>query len=556
MPFFDIINIGENMRKIIIILLVICLLAGCHDLEPQQASRHVEISQASYDITLLLENASISAIKVENYQGNVDDQEAIAKIIEDIIGSQTINVSAIAGHEEVSQSIMDNVALLLDELAIDPSLFINAEHVVDEKEKEHSYDDIVVGAGVAGLSAAIRLAQKGHKVLLLEKMPYAGGATYLSGGEIAVPMLDNESLDPQAAFLQDMYAGSSYTADLAKLEKIAYNMDEVYQWLQEDIDVEFHDVPYGVNEHSVDRINLPLERGKGLIEKMLAKANALKVDIIYNSEATSLLYANERVQGVNVLNAKEEKATYLAKDKVVLATGGFAYNKELLLANNTQWENLAELNSTVPSGSTGDGILMGMAVGADVIDMDKIQIYPFTNPATGVNHYLDNVRTLNGAIWVNKDGERFVDEQASRQVLSQAILKQPEQTVYQVFNQRIYDATLGFSHIQETYEAALEQGVLFYCEELSACCLAAGISQKLVEEYTESGPYYVLLGKPSIHYTMGGLKTNERSQVLDKKGEVIVGLYAIGEVVGGTFGENRLGATSIDDALVNGYMIE
>ncbi|MCI5774549.1 MAG: FAD-dependent oxidoreductase [Erysipelotrichaceae bacterium] len=544
------------MRKIIIILLVICLLAGCHDLEPQQASRHVEISQASYDITLLLENASISAIKVENYQGNVDDQEAIAKIIEDIIGSQTINVSAIAGHEEVSQSIMDNVALLLDELAIDPSLFINAEHVVDEKEKEHSYDDIVVGAGVAGLSAAIRLAQKGHKVLLLEKMPYAGGATYLSGGEIAVPMLDNESLDPQAAFLQDMYAGSSYTADLAKLEKIAYNMDEVYQWLQEDIDVEFHDVPYGVNEHSVDRINLPLERGKGLIEKMLAKANALKVDIIYNSEATSLLYANERVQGVNVLNAKEEKATYLAKDKVVLATGGFAYNKELLLANNTQWENLAELNSTVPSGSTGDGILMGMAVGADVIDMDKIQIYPFTNPATGVNHYLDNVRTLNGAIWVNKDGERFVDEQASRQVLSQAILKQPEQTVYQVFNQRIYDATLGFSHIQETYEAALEQGVLFYCEELSACCLAAGISQKLVEEYTESGPYYVLLGKPSIHYTMGGLKTNERSQVLDKKGEVIVGLYAIGEVVGGTFGENRLGATSIDDALVNGYMIE
>lgn len=544
------------MRKMLIIIMLVCLLVGCSFNEMTNAKMHVEDSSISYDVTLIMENASISNIVIDNFEGNAQQKDAIEQVIEDIIGTQTINVKTVSGYEDISNSIMNSVEMLLEKMNVDASLFINQENIETIMENEHIYDDIVIGAGVAGLSAAISLAQRGHDILLLEKMPYAGGATYLSGGEIAVPLLDEVSEDPQEVFLQDMYIGSNYTGDYDKLKKIAYNMDEVYQWLQDDIKVSFHDEPYTVNEHSAARINLPVERGKGLIDKLLLKVNELGIDILYNNEATSLIKENNKVVGVNVLSNKDENKQYRAKNKVILATGGFAYNKELLMKYNQTWENISELTSTVPSGSNGDGILMGIEVGAAITDMDKIQIFPFTNPATGVNHYLENVRTLHGAILVNKEGERFVDEQASRTVLSQEILKQTAQTVFQVFNQEIYDETLSFSYAKETYDLAKEQGVLFSCDELEQCCLEAGIAKKLIDVYTADGPYYVLLGKPSVHYTMGGLVTDEHSRVLDDQGKPIDGLYAIGEVVGGTFGQNRLGATSIDDALVNGYMIE
>lgn len=543
------------MRRISVLLLLLTLLFGCSAPLNKQASRHIEDGQLSYDISLVMENASISEIVLDNYYDSNKNEEAAQQIIMDIIGTQTVNVAPIEGSETISLSIINSVKLLLQDMGIDDSLFIDqkVDETIDVKQQ---YDSIVIGSGVAGLSAAIRLAENGNDVLILEKMPYAGGATYLSGGEIAVPMLDTSSDDPEYAFLMDMYNGSNQTADFEKLEKIAYNIDEVFLWLKNDVGVEFHEEPYLVNEHSVARVNLPVERGKGLVDKLVERCEQVGVDIRYNNEAISLVEGEDGIIGVNTLDNNEDNRQYIANDKVIIATGGFAYNKQLLIENNTQWTNLENLNSTVPSGSTGDGILMGMEVGAATVDMDNIQIFPFTNPATGVNHYLENVRTNLGAIFVNKQGERFVEEQSNRIVLSQKILEQTDQMVYQVFNQEIYDATLSFSYAKETYDTALEQGVLFSCDTLEACCSEVGIDKNLIDTYTVDGPYYVLVGKPSIHYTMGGLVTNIDSQVIDTNGEVINGLYAIGEVVGGTFGENRIGASSIDDALVNGYMIE
>ena len=545
------------MRKAGITAAVICfLLSACHSEPVDFLTRKVDEKLFSYEISLRMENASIAEVKISDFKTEYDkNREAVAYFEEAIVNSQYINVDSYAGATKTSESIKSNLLEMLDEMKIDRDHFINKSKLDDLEVNEEVYDEVIVGAGLSGLTAAARMAQQGKNVVVVEKMPFAGGAGYLSGGEMSVPMLDKQSADPVNAFYKDMMEGSNHTGDPHKLFRIASGMDEVYTWLKEDVGIEFHEEPYEVQGHSAPRIDLPKQLGKGLIDGLVKECEKNGVTILYNVEALSLIDEEGKVTGINTLSNKNEIINIYSEDKVILATGGFAYNKILLGKYNKQWDHLDKLTTTVPEGSTGDGIIMAQNIGADVVDMDKIQLFPFTNPATGVNHYIEGNRTVLGAIFVNKEGERFVDEHANREVLATEFLKQTDQTVYQIFNHELLLKTMSFSKARKTYEEEYDQGVLFTADTLEDLCHKAGIGQAFIEDYDCEGPYYAIVGTPSIHYTMGGLKTSLQAEVLDVHGKVIPGLYAIGETTGGTFGENRLGATSIPDGLVNGYLI-
>ena len=222
-------------------------------------------------------------------------------------------------------------------------------------------------------------------------------------------------------------------------------------------------------------------------------------------------------------------------------------------------------------GATGDGITMGEAAGANLIDMQYIQTYPVCDPETGSLLYVGDVRLESRAIMVNKEGDRFVEELDRRDVLSNAIVEQTDGKAYMLFNQANADETGLLVTHEDEYENLEARKVIVKGDTLEAVGEPFGVDAaelaKTVEKWNqyckdgndpdfnfrgdfnaiEGGPYYLMAYKPAVHYTMGGLHINTDAQVLDDADAPIPGLYAAGEVAGHKMGTNRLGSCSMSD---------
>ena len=263
-----------------------------------------------------------------------------------------------------------------------------------------------------------------------------------------------------------------------------------------------------------------------------------------------------------------EESTVACK-AVVMASGGFGSNIEMRVKYNPAMDD--KILSTDSVGVTGDGITMGEAAGANLIDMEYIQTYPVCDPSTGALLYVGDVRLEYQAIMVNKEGDRFVEELDRRDVISNAITKQSDGKGYLLFNQKGADETgLLVTHADE-YENILARKVIAKGDTLDDVCSQMGVDaaelQKTIDTWNqyckdgkdpefnyrgtmnpiEEGPYYLMACKPAVHYTMGGLHINTDAQVLDQTGAPIPGFYAAGEVAGHKMGTNRLGSCSMTD---------
>ena len=262
-----------------------------------------------------------------------------------------------------------------------------------------------------------------------------------------------------------------------------------------------------------------------------------------------------------------------AKKGVVIATGGFAANVEMREKANPFYG--AGFKTTNMPGATGDGIEMGVKAGGEAINMGLIQTYPMCDPITGAIELIDDAR-FEGAILVNQEGKRFVEELERRDVMSKAILEQTGKYCYALFNQAIEEKSHAITHHQDEVEVFTKFGILHKAETLEDAAaffkipaenLKATVAR--VNEFAKTGkdldfnyrgrfvdlstgPYWIYRGVPSCHHTMGGLRINEKAQVLDKAGEAIPGLYAAGEVTGSTHGTNRLGSNAYTDIIVFG----
>ena len=415
---------------------------------------------------------------------------------------------------------------------------------------------------------------------MIEKLGITGGDTILSGGAISVPnnyFQRRDGIEDSVEKLaEDMLVGGDNIGDPELVQVIAEGAYDAMEWLTFEADVAWQPYQQFFGGHSVARSLVPYgQEGSEIIVKLDKRCKEVDgLTIVRNMKAEELVVESGVVTGVKATHTLSgDPYTFKAKH-VILATGGFGSNVEMRVKYNPKMDE--SILSTDSVGATGDGISMAEAIGANLIDMQYIQTYPTCDVETGGLLYTGNMRLNQNAICVNKEGKRYVEELERRDVISEATTQQTDGVGYMVFTQEQVDKTGVFNANKSEVENLLAREKMVKGDTLEEACKPFGIDaaelQKTIDTWNgycaagkdddfnyrgtlnpiNEGPYYVIVFKPSVHYTMGGLHINPQAQVLDDAGEPISGLMAIGEVAGHKMGDNRLGSCSIADAFVFG----
>ena len=463
---------------------------------------------------------------------------AIEMVGDRIMEAQDTDVDTISGATVTSMAVVTAASTALGEAATDvpkPEKE-ETEEPVEKTAEELDADIVIVGAGGAGMTAAIKATEAGKKVLLVEKMPYAGGnTTRATGGMNAAETHYQKEQgidDTVEQYVKDTMEGGHNLNDPALVQALAEGSAPAIDWL--------------------DSIGAQLPKIAFTGGSTNARAHAPE-----DGSAVGIYL-------VSAFKKQLEEKNIPAK-AVILATGGFGGNEQMIVENNPA---LAGYVSTNAPGATGDGIKMAQAVGADVVDMDQIQLHPTVEQRTRM--LITEAVRGNGAILVNKEGKRFVNEMETRDFVSAAEIKQTDGCAYVIFDQNLRDnvaavekyfgigiVTEGATIEDLAGEIGLDPAVL---SKTLADWNKAVANQKdpefgrttAMDADLSTAPYYAILIAPGIHHTMGGLKIDVNGEVLNTKGKAIPGLFAAGEVTGGVHGGNRLGGNAVADVVVFG----
>ncbi len=454
------------------------------------------------------------------------------------------------------------------------------EKIVEDKKKlskNNNFDVVIVGAGGAGLAAAVTAANGGAKVVVLEKMAAVGGNTLVSMGGVNIPGNDAQGIkeisDTPELYFEDGLKGGDGENNKELFKILSENALPTYKWLQEEVGVEFKEgelLHFG--GHTVPRA--AVFKGKyavELITKLKKKALDLGVEIRAGVKVDELILEDNKVVGVEATE-ENTKVKYSASKGVILASGGFSGNVEMRKKYNPELDE--RYKTTNQSGITGDGHVMSEKVGADFVHMSYIQTFPIADPTTGALSHVGGSR-FDGAILINKSGKRFVEELERRDVVSSAILSQEGGKGYLVWGAEV-EAIANRTTANKNEVERLKRAGLFASGSLEECSEVIGVDlaelKKTLETYNsfvksgedkefnrrgnlvniEEGPFYIQGVAPAVHHTMGGLRIDKTNKVINKDNEIIKGLFAAGEIVGGIHGTNRLGGNAITDILVFG----
>ncbi|MDF2892389.1 MAG: fumarate reductase/succinate dehydrogenase flavoprotein domain protein [Clostridia bacterium] len=430
----------------------------------------------------------------------------------------------------------------------------NTEDTAKEASKPQEaitkeYDVVVVGAGAAGLAAAIEAAEQGAKVAVLEKMPMVGGSTVLSGGivygtgsELHKKAGVEDSVEELVKYWSERAEGQN---DIEQLTFVAERSGQTIDWLVK-LGVQFGN-PAPTGTSPVPRAVTSTEHGAGIIKPLKTYAESKNVEFFMQTEAKDLITNDKgEVVGVKAVDKEKNDISFMSK-AVVLATGGFDRNPELVKKYATVAEGQSSFAGT---GNSGDGLIMAEKLNADVVTHGGVIGF---RTVEGEPAYTTDVCML---MWmpylsVNKQGQRFVNEAIDYPLFYEELVKQEDKVSYLIFDGNTYNPTL---------DKAVEKGSAFVADSLEELAQKAGINAEglnaTVKEYNEmvktgkdtkfgkdltghaaieKPKYYALKVVPAILGTMTGVKTNLDTQVIDKSGNVISGLYAAGEVANGDF---------------------
>jgi fumarate reductase flavoprotein subunit len=440
-------------------------------------------------------------------------------------------------------------------------------------------DLIIVGGGAAGFAAAHAATQAGANVLLLEKLAEAGGSSALSGGCLAfagTPLQTAAGIEDSAELLfSDLREVGKMENDEALVRTYADHQLDTYEWLVE-AGVVFSPVVEAASGQSAPRSHNvdPAD----LVRQLHANATATgKLDYRPNNAAAKLHKDKEgRVVGV----VDSAGATHVSKRGVLLASGGFCKNPELVHAFAPQYD---EAIFVAGAGSTGDGLRMAWKLGADLRDMAYIKGTYGKHPTDETNnHSLQAV--YKGAIAVNQNGRRYVNESLSYKLLGDACMLQPWHSTYQILDQDIFDTGDNRVRILD-FGRRLEEGLFVVADNLADLAMQLEIPPDALIEtvnryngFVESGedldfgrtnlvhhhgalrkiakaPFYAYPSTAVVFGTYCGLRVDSSGRVIDVDGEVIAGLYAAGEVVGGFHGAAYMTGSALGKAIVFGRLI-
>lgn len=533
------------------------------------------------DVNVTLKDGVLEAIEVTGHHESGIISDTMGMLAEEMIARNTIDVDSISGATLTSSGFKQAVRSALKEAGVE-KLDAKEQAAHTAEKVEETYDVVVVGAGGAGLVAAITAAETGAKVAVVEKLRVAAGNTLLSGAEYAAPanwLQKEQNIEDSAEALEaDMLKGGDNEADPALVKILAEQATAGAEWLRDDVKVEWTDELMRFGGHSVTRSLVPLgASGVEPMSKLLAKAKELGVTVIYDTTAKKLLVDDKgAVVGVEAENTRGNGDTYTlnANKGVVLATGGFGSNIEMRKKYNPEMDE--KYQSTDSVADTGDGLIMAEEIGADLRDMSYIQTYPICDTVSGALLYVDDARLYGFTILVNAEGKRFVNELGRRDVLSHAILAQTGGVCYEVMDQSAFEeAKIMENHGGEVAYLTANNG-LVKADTLEETAKLMGVDptqlvetvkqynsyvdaqhdaefeRKAMNKKIENGPFYLVKATPAVHHTMGGVAINTEAQVLRPDGTVIPNLYAAGEVTGDIHGTNRLGSCALADLTVFG----
>jgi urocanate reductase len=538
------------------------------------------------------ENGAVTAIEVtKNGDTAGISDPAVAQIPGLIVEQQTANVDAVAGATKTSDAIMAAVLDAVTKAGLDTVKWSTKVETVVEKAEDVTIETeiVVIGGGGAGLAAAVQANQLGSKVLVLEKMGKVGGNTILAGGALnAVNDRSEQAIaynDSVEWHYTQTLSGGDYQGDPVLVHTLVSNAWDGVQWLM-DLGMEFQDETAGlftVTGGLWPRAHKPVEPlGTGFFKTYMNYIDSHdNVDVMLNTRATEILVdENGKACGVVATGETGNTVTVKASKGVVVATGGFAANVELRSAYNTQWADLGDsIKSTNHAGATGDGIKMLQKLGADFVQMGNIQLLPLGDPVTGslsgnIEHDVET------RIFINKEGNRFVNEGGRRDDMTNALFAQTDAYMWVVMDSDTYPTGDERNNFGETANQLVEAGRAVKADTLEelaekmnvpADTLIAAVTEfnrhaeggdlagtpdefgrTLYKTPIDTAPFYAAARIPTVHHTMGGVRINVNAQVLDENGNVIPGLYAAGEVTGGIHGANRLGGNALTDTVVFG----
>lgn len=585
------------MKRILSILLALTLIlgmTGCSQVQTpkaeQEQSKEVKLD-GTYEgtgigrggnivVELTISNNKISGVDVKEHHESEGLSEAMNIMAEAMITTNSIDVDAVSGATLTSAGFRTAVKDAFSKTGADSSALVSTGNVETEKrDLEYTADVIVIGAGGAGLTAAITAADNGASVIVLEKMPIQGGNTLISGGEYAAPgnwIQTEEGIeDNKEQFYNDILKGGDNENDPKLVKVLAENALAGATWLKDYIGMEFEDHMLFFGGHSVERSLVPKNAtGYEMISKLTKKLDEKNIPFHKNTAATELVQNQDgRVTGVKAQYG-DQTITYNANKAVILATGGFGANLDMRIKYNEAMNE--KILSTNTVGSTGDGLMMAEKIGAQLTDMGYIQTYPTCDTQSGALLYVGDVRMEGRSILVNKEGRRFVEELERRDVISNAVIEQTGGVSYMFWDEAaMVDTGMNITHEAE-YNGLILRKQLVKADTIEEAAaffeIDAAELKKTVENYNQyakdgkdlefnkrgelvpfgEGPYYIMVSKPAVHHTMGGVKINTGAQVIDTNGEAIEGLYAAGEVTGDIHGTNRLGSDAIADITVFG----
>ncbi|MDD7206677.1 MAG: flavocytochrome c [Faecalibacterium longum] len=570
-------------------------------------------------VTLTLTDGAITGCTAE---GKDETQgvgsQAIATMPGEIAKSGSIAVDGVSGATITSTAIKEAAAAALTAAGLNPDDYKTAvENDATAEDSTVDADVVVVGAGGAGMTAAITAAAEGKSVVILESQSMVGGNSVRATGGMnagktvyqdenefgesagvektlktaAEKYADNETITALAKTVSEQWAayqanptgyfdsvelmeldtmiGGKGINDPELVETLCANSADAIDWLDEH-GITLHSVS-SFGGASVKRIHRPVNAegktvsvGSYMIPLLQENCEKAGVKMMLDTTATEILTdANGAAVGVKATGASGETVTVNAK-AVVLATGGFGANLDMVVKYKPELKGFMTTNAP---GIQGQGIEMAQAIGAATVDMDQIQIHP-TVEANTAALITEGLRG-DGAILINEEGQRFIDEVGTRDVVSAAEIAQTGSYSWLVVDQAMADAS---SVIQGYIKKGYTVTGATYEELGKAMGVDAAAFAETMEKWNgyveakndpdfgrtsfanplNTAPYYAVKVTAGVHHTMGGLKINANTEVLNEKGEVIPGLFAAGEVTGGVHGANRLGGNAVADFTVFG----